>query len=340
MTTAKNGSNGRHEYAEGHSDTHGPSGTYNPTGPLIGQPTVSFPDANASNSGDGLSYSAFQHKMAEIQTALHGILSMGSISDDKEKLLLRKWMRFHGTEWNANCFNREGRIWREQEMIDTIWTKQLGDDSSKGEMDEQIGDVLNRWSQATSLITEVTVQKRLYGLRHVERHRRDVLRAREAQEQARYDAAKLGSAANQIFWCRIRQRQIAFESNMDSALGVQLKDFTAVKLKLAKGESVLNHISDMTYWYQRVADRVFNSLADGDQLRDFFATITTGQWPYDRRAPAPVKRGMLGLGPRGDQEDPEEEQGQYSDYEPRSRGRGNRYNQRGVAKAAKENKKR
>ena len=226
-------------------------------------PTISFPgDGNGSN-GDDKGYSAFIHEQGRILNTLYGVLMQGHITSELELLLIKKLFRLFRREWESEACNRQGR-YDGEELLALQWQKRMGpegqtlmtiakgspvddwvralfedqlrfEDEDVTELAVTIDDLLAAWNTGASYIMEVRVQKKLHGLAHVQDHRDNVERARGQMEAARFAAARLAPAQNQYFWCRLRQQQIMMDRSEALALGKTVRDYTQVKIRLARG---------------------------------------------------------------------------------------------------------
>ena len=232
-------------------------------------PTINFPNQE-KDSGGGETYSAFIHEQGRILNTLYGVLMQGHITSELELLLIKKLFR---REWESEACNREGRYDME-ELLAQEWQKRMGpegqtlmtitrespvddwvralfedqlqfDDDDATELAVTIDDLLRAWNTGASYIMEVRVQKKLHGLAHVQGHQATVERARGQMEAARFAAARLAPAQNQYFWCRLRQQQIMMDRSEALALGKPIRDYTRVKVRLARGESVHSLVGEL-----------------------------------------------------------------------------------------------
>ena len=282
-------------------------------------PEIHREGGNNQNAGDQRDFNRFIFLQAEFQQQNPlGVLSLGRIKDPHELRLMDILQAMFLLDFNAEVTNRKG-LRDEADKTANFWKGKFGDETVHEETKDgtpvpSVEDLLEQWHSAAAFMARVAIEESLHGLRAVERYRRSFIAARESRQEAEFNAAILPPARNKYFWATIRSYQLMLEENEDVALGRPIRDYTDVKKKLADSVSVHRLLGDMPWPYQMMHARVFASVADGDTLRDYYATLFTHTWPYDRR-PKKEPKGLAKFFDRRDDDDDEEEPSRRRDEE-------------------------
>ena len=290
------------------------------------------PKKPSSESADGMQYSAFPHKQAELLRTLYGVIMEGNITGEKHQQLLLRLFRIFEREWTSVAANRKGLITQYNEWA-AEWQKQFASEPVRtadedGNTLQDVNELLRMWNSAANLLAEVYIQKKKHGLQYVRARllemeetevaanghtvivrtvkatARDALdQARRQMDDMRFKAADLPPARQQYFWSKVQAYKLAIDRNVALALDIPVADYTDVKADLAGGMNVHLCIWRMPWAYKELYSRVFGSMADGQTMRDYLTTNQIQQWPYDRRPPSPKNKGLLGLLNREDDDD-------------------------------------
>ena len=292
MVTAEDQRNGHN--GSGYADFNGPED-------IDWRPKFEDGGSGGKSEDDGkdTGFSKYLVMQAASMHTKKGIMMQGRVKQPEVIQLFNGLLHLDRIIWDAPAYNRQGR-WDAEEDNAQKWQKQMvREDAPDGLLD----DLMDRWHAGGAFCLEVEIREEKYGLHTVEEHRDRYRAMQKQQESVIFEASGLPPAHNQFFLCRIRQRRIEMEHTKDDSLGIPIVDFTAVKERLRDGKSIHDCVDDMSWCYQEVYNRVFLSVADGDEIRKWQAILYTREWPWEDRAPSALKEAILGFGDRDDNDD-------------------------------------
>ena len=268
-------------------------------------------------------YSAPISQISRMTQKFYGYVRDGNLPGPLEQSSVRGAHSLNDLMFDAPCVNRDGRYKEEEARIKDMMPLLKASSSDGVDMDDEDGanqppveidSLLDRWSEAHAFMLQARIIEEQRGIEAAEPMYEEYKEKARQKDEVEMEASTLGTAANTVFWCRVRQQIISRERSYDLSMGYPTHDFTAVKEEIAEGKDIHDLVHRMAWPFREAYHLVMGSMMDGTAHREVLMAMIAQQLPSKMPpwAMAPGggywPQGMMQPGQMG--EDGEDEDGQ------------------------------